>query len=192
MTSTARRVLAMAAVSAATLALSSCVDSRMEPPPPSVKVTAQDVYGTWRGWEGSSLTLRPEAEASTVKLDGQEFDFDDAWRMTGTGTWRLQRPGTYRGGNTVGDGSVIHLEVNTADGAEGSRTSAGTTSQAPLASGTPNARVAASRTEPPPARSTWDLGVTKGKQGELLLFFLTSDPDVRDTYYLTKDGTESS
>ncbi len=163
----------------------------MEPPPRPVKVTAQDVYGTWRGWEGSSLTLRPHAKASTVKLDGQEFDFDDAWRMTGRGTWRLQKPGTYRGGNTVGNGSVIHLEVSTADGPEGSPTAAGTTSPTPVAPGTPDATVAATRTEPPPTRSTWDLGVTKGKKGELLLFFLTSDPDVRDTYYLTKAGNES-
>ncbi|MFI7300293.1 hypothetical protein [Streptomyces sp. NPDC050121] len=178
-----RRLVAGMAVCAAALTLSSCVDSRTDPPPPPVNVTAQDLYGKWIGWEGSSLTLAPDAKASTVKLDGQEFNFDDAWRMTGTGTWSVLKSGTYQGGNTVGAGSVIHLEVRPGATARASA------SHSPSAS--PNPTVAASRTEPPPDRATWDIGVTRGKKGEILLVFLTSDPDVRDTYYLTKGGTET-
>lgn len=180
-----RRLVAATAVCAATLTLSSCVDSRTDPPPQPVKVTAQDMYGKWSGWEGSSLTLAPDAKASTVKLDGQEFNFDDSWRMTGTGTWSVLKPGAYHGGNTVGTGSVIHLEVSPTPSAKASVPPSPSAMPAP----SPNPTVAAFRTELPPDRATWDIGVTKGQKGELLLVFLTSDPDVRDRYYLTKDGT---
>lgn len=170
-----RRLVAVTAVCAATLTLSSCVDSRTDPPPPPVKVTAAEIAGTWHGWQGSSLTLGAGAKAAAVRLDGQEFDFDDGWRMTGTGTWSLLKPGAYRGGNFVGNGSVIHLEVTPATPAK--------TTPSP----SPNPTVAASRTAPPPDKAVWDIGVTKGKKNELLLVFLTSDPDIRDTYYLTKN-----
>lgn len=179
-------VLAM--TSAATLALASCVDSRLDPPPPPVRVSATDLYGTWVGWEGSSVSFRTKSQVATVNLDGQEFRFDDAWRMTGTGTWRLLGPDTYRGGNFVGNGSVIHLEVHANADSTEEKASAGGPSPTDLA----DPGDVASRTERPPEKAAWDLGVTKGKSGELLLFFLTSDPDVRDTYYLTKGSAPAS
>ncbi|WP_327269608.1 hypothetical protein OG233_21860 [Streptomyces sp. NBC_01218] len=187
---TARRLVsALLALTVAPL-LSSCVDSRTDPPPPPVTVTAEELFGTWHGWEGSTLTLEPGAKAKTTKLDGQEFAFDDGWRMTGTGTWSVQEPGTYHGGNTVGNGSVVRLKAAPLAGTAPSTDGAVTTPPV----GTPDAAVsrdpvdAASRTAPPPDHATWALGVTEEKEGELRLFFLTSDPDVRDTYYLTKDG----
>lgn len=164
-------------VSALLVTLSSCVDSRTSPPPPPVKASLRDMYGTWKGWAGSSLTLRPDATASVVKLDGQEFDFDDGWRMTGKGTWTLKEPGTYRGGNTVGNGSVVQLSISSEVGAADASAAPG--------SGSTEAN-AASRTASPPEKAVWDLGVMKGEGGEMRLFFLTSDPDVRDTYYLVK------
>ena len=184
-----RRSTALAAVCTAALALSSCVDSRTDPPPPPVKVGAKDLYGTWRGWEGSSLTLRTGSRAVTVRLDGQEFAFDDAWRMTGSGTWRLLGPGAYRGGNTVGNGSVIHVEASPRTGR---REEAKPTASASGPSGPVDPADVTSRTEPPPEKAVWDIGVSKGEKGELRLFFLTSDPDVRDTYYLTRDTTTAS
>ncbi|MFE4827723.1 hypothetical protein [Streptomyces sp. NPDC056672] len=68
----------------------------------------------------------------------------------------------------------------------------GTPAATPSPSGLVDRVDAASRTEPPPEEAAWDIGVTKGKKGELLLFLLTSDPDVRDTYCLTKDATTAS
>ena len=194
-----RRLVAVTAVCAATLTLSSCVDSRTDPPPPPVKVTAAEIAGTWHGWQGSSLTLGAGAKAAAVRLDGQEFDFDDGWRMTGTGTWTLLKPGAYRGGNFVGNGSVIHLEITPTKPPEAPATPTSSPStpspstpspsipSPSIPSPSPNPTVAASRTAPPPDKAVWDIGVTKGKKNELLLVFLTSDPDIRDTYYLTKN-----
>ena len=48
--------------------------------------TAAEAAGTWRCIEGTELTLRPDGTAAFRQLDGQDFDFDDAWRVTGTGT----------------------------------------------------------------------------------------------------------
>ncbi|MFF3934952.1 hypothetical protein [Streptomyces phaeofaciens] len=56
----------------------------------------------------------------------------------------------------------------------------------------PHRAIRAHGPEPPPEKAVWDIGVSKGEKGELRLFFLTSDPDVRDTYYLTRDTTTAS
>ncbi|CAM5444072.1 hypothetical protein [Streptomyces aurantiogriseus] len=109
-----------------------------------------------------------------MKLDGREFSFDDDGRMTGTGTWRLLNPGAYRGG----------LGGQLRGGQQADSIA--------CALRRPDPTIAASRTASPPKRATWDLGVTKGKKGELLLVFLTADTDMRDTYYLTKDGVGTS
>ncbi|MFF1920196.1 hypothetical protein ACFVW8_06415 [Streptomyces sp. NPDC058221] len=158
------------------------MDSRTDPPPAPVKVTAADLYGTWTGWKGSSLTFQPESRAVVENLDGQEFEFDDAWRMSGPGSWRLLKPGAYRGGNTVGNGSVIQIKASPGGGA-GKKDPA---AESPEAEKEFTPDDVASRTEPPPEKAVWDIGVTRSKKGKLRLFFLTSDPDVRDTYYLTK------
>lgn len=161
--------LVVAALAALT---SSCVDNRYAPPPPPVQVTAADLEGTWTGWAGSSVTLAADGSARTVRLDGQEFRFDDRWRMTGAGSWELYEPGRYRGGNTVGRGFVVHLVVTPEPGGP-----------APVGA---DDRAAADRTAPAPARAGWDMGVTRDRDGRTILYFLTSDPDARDTYSLSK------
>ncbi|MEU6994658.1 hypothetical protein ABZ953_28875 [Streptomyces sp. NPDC046465] len=157
-----------------TLGTSACgVDKRTEKPPAPVELTKSDLLGTWKGWAGSSVTLRADHTAQVSTLDGQEFRFDDLWRMTGDGKWSLYAPGQYKAGNTVGDGSVVHLEVKPSD-------------ESPDASSAPPSDPAAEeRTGDAPAQATWDLGVIR-KKGKLTLFFLTSDPDLRDYYYLQK------
>ncbi|MEU8624310.1 hypothetical protein [Streptomyces sp. NPDC048669] len=177
-----RALTGLAVACTGVLVLSSCVDSRTDPPPPPVEVAAADLYGTWTGWKGSSLTLKPESRAVVGKLDGQEFEFDDSWRMSGPGSWRLLNPGAYRGGNTVGNGSVIQLRASPDAGARKGNSA----TESPVAEAELDPDDAASRTQPPPEKAVWYIGVTRGKKGELQLFFLTSDPDVRDTYYLAK------
>ncbi|MEV4616899.1 hypothetical protein AB0K43_30540 [Kitasatospora sp. NPDC049258] len=171
--------LTAAAVALLTTTVSSCVDSRYEPPLPSVTVGAADLQGTWRGWAGSSLALNPDGNAEATDLDGQEFRFDDGWRMTGKGTWELYEPGRYQGGNTVGDGSVVHITVRSAQSSPAPSPALPTPS-------TSVAAEAAARTKPAPPEASWYMGVTKGKDGRPMLFFLTSDPDTRDTYTLSK------
>ncbi|MEV5972555.1 hypothetical protein [Streptomyces sp. NPDC051921] len=172
-----RGLAAVTAVSALVLGTSSCVDNRTAPPPPPAKVGLADLQGTWRGWEGSTLTLGPDGKARATALDGQEFRFDDNWRMTGEGTWELYEPGRYKGGNTVGRGYVVHVTVK-------SSAPAPSPSAAPPSAAPPDS--VAARTAPPPAEATWYMGVTKDKAGRPALFFLTSDPDARDTYTLSK------
>jgi hypothetical protein len=164
---------------------SSCVDNRYASPPPPVHVGPSDLHGTWIGWGGSSLTLRPDGVAEVANLDGQEFRFDEGWRMTGVGTWSLSEPGSYKGGNTVGDDSVVRVSVKRSVTKDDQRAEK-TDPPSPLVSLLPEE--AAMRTAPLPPGATWILGVTKGKAGQLGLFFLTSDPDLRDTYYLSPEN----
>ncbi|MEV1092863.1 hypothetical protein [Streptomyces microflavus] len=173
-------VVAIVALLAGT---SACVDNRTAPLPPPVIVEPADLHGTWKGWSGSSLTLRPGGVAEVADLDGQEFRFDDGWRMTGSGTWSLSEPGANKGGNTVGDGSVVRVVAKPSAGSidSSAERAGGSPSAAP-----PDPAGAATRTAPPPAQAAWDLSVVKDKSGRLELFFLTSDPDVRDTYYLSR------
>ncbi|MFE6055233.1 hypothetical protein ACFQ6N_31170 [Kitasatospora sp. NPDC056446] len=209
--------MAIPVVTALALLTSSCVDNRNAPAPPVVEVTAAGLEGTWTGWGGSSVTLGPAGAAQAVRLDGQEFRFDDKWRMTGTGSWELLEPGRYQGGNTVGRGFVVHLTVTSepgltapdgtapdgtapdgnapagtgsagtgSGGAAPEGTAPGTTAPAATASTGVDEREAAGRTAPAPALGNWDLGVTRDRQGRTILYFLTSDPDNRDTYSLSR------
>ncbi|MFE0642724.1 hypothetical protein ACFW2Y_14075 [Streptomyces sp. NPDC058877] len=178
-----RGLMAVTAVTGLVLGTSSCVDNRTAPPPPPVKVRLADLQGTWSGWEGSTLTLGPNGQAKATDLDGQEFRFDDNWRMTGQGTWELYEPGRYKGGNMVGRGYVVHVTVKSA-----ARAPSPSSSPADASGLGPSATPsdASARTALPPAEATWYMGVTKGKSGRPALFFLTSDPDARDTYTLSK------
>lgn len=178
-----RGLAAFAAVVALAAGTSSCVDNRYAPPPQPIRVKASDLHGTWKGWAGSSLTLQPGGVAEVTDLDGQEFRFDDGWRMTGTGIWSLSEPGSYKGGNTVGNGSVVHVTVNPVAKRPSKETGA---ERSGLLASSPLPTDAATRTVPPPAEASWDIGVVKDKSGRPALFFLTSDPDVRDTYYLSR------
>ncbi|MFE3327797.1 hypothetical protein [Streptomyces sp. NPDC059176] len=195
---TRRRLTSAAVIAALVVGTASCVDNRNAPPPPPVTATSVDLYGTWKGWAGSTLTLRPNGVAEVADLDGQEFRFDDGWRMTGTGSWKLSEPGSYKGGNTVGGGSVVHVKAKPSSagsgesldpsgtGRYGSPSASGAPPTPPIMSASPLPAAAATRTALPPAEASWDLGVVKDKAGRLTLFFLTSDPDVRDTYYLSR------
>ncbi|MFD9503566.1 hypothetical protein [Streptomyces sp. NPDC060035] len=177
-----RTSLAFLAVAALTAGTSACVDSRTAAPPPPVQVAAADLHGTWKGWGNSSVELRADGVAAVRDLDGQEFRFDEGWRMTGSGTWSLSAPGRNKGGNTVGAGFVVRLTVELPGQRE-----EGKGSVDPSQSASPSRLpTAAARTAAPPAKASWDMGVVKDKGGRLALFFLTSDPDVRDTYYLSK------
>lgn len=51
--------------------------------------TAAEVAGGWDNVEGTRMVLRKDGTALLEKLDGQDFDFEDGWRLSGTGTWQL-------------------------------------------------------------------------------------------------------
>ncbi|MFF0751958.1 hypothetical protein [Streptomyces sp. NPDC004267] len=64
--------------------------------------TAAEVAGGWENVEGTRVVLRKDGTALLEKLDGQGFDFEDDWRLSGTGTWQL-----------ADDGQVVRLALAT-------------------------------------------------------------------------------
>ncbi|MFV5998451.1 hypothetical protein ACNPQM_40385 [Streptomyces sp. NPDC056231] len=45
--------------------------------------------GRWEYVEGIRVVLREDGTALLRRLDGQDFDFEDGWCLSGTGTWQL-------------------------------------------------------------------------------------------------------
>ncbi|MEV6393732.1 hypothetical protein AB0M39_02945 [Streptomyces sp. NPDC051907] len=159
--------------------ISSCaIDRRGEPTPSPATVKASEVMGEWHGWGGSSVRILADGVVEVTLLDGQEFRFDDGWRMTARGKWQLYGPGEYRGGNTAGNGSVVQLRVKPSEAPGKSQPSSTGTSEV--------GAEAVARTADPPAEAVWSLGVIRDRDDKLALFFLTSDPDARDYYYLSR------
>lgn len=123
--------------------------------------TVREIAGAWECLEGTRVTLRRDGTAVVRRLDGEAFDFDDGWRLSGTGTWRL----------TDGDdGQEIDLALT-------HRTGVDHRADQEEDDGTPVA---------PPATYTWDLYVDRGQDGGLRLFFFYGDPDAGNTYVLSR------
>jgi hypothetical protein len=45
-----------------------------------------EIVGSWLSIDRTEVTLRPDGKAVISLLDGQEFDFDGRWRLSGTGS----------------------------------------------------------------------------------------------------------
>ncbi|MFI9105458.1 hypothetical protein ACIGXA_33610 [Streptomyces fildesensis] len=120
--------------------------------------TAADVAGSWHGTEGTRVVLRPDGTALVERLDGEGFAFDDGWRLSGTGTWRLiDDP----------DGQDLHLALT-----------ARTRVDRRMPATTPADAV--------PTSYTWDFFVRRDQHNQVQLFFLFSDPDAANTYVLER------
>ncbi|MCX5343353.1 hypothetical protein [Streptomyces atratus] len=115
--------------------------------------------------------MRKDGTAVVKLLDGQEFDFDDQWRMSGTGTWELTDRDI-----GWGDGQHVSLSVTrrTASAWRG------------VKGAEEEAVGSADLREPAPDTYTWTLELERGDKG-LALYFFFSDPDSRSTYYLEKE-----
>lgn len=153
-------------------------DNRKQALPDPVHVEARDVVGVWRGWAGSQVAFRGDGSVSVIDLDGQEFQFDDNWRMSGTGSWKLLGRGEYSGGESVGGGQVVKVEIKRRNRDLAQKETAGEGRR-------DDVKVAGRRTAKPPATAEWVLGIA-GSRAKPHLFFLTGDPDGRDTYLLRK------
>ncbi|MCX5397840.1 hypothetical protein [Streptomyces sp. NBC_00102] len=127
--------------------------------------TAAEVAGSWENEgedEGTRVVLREDGTALLDNLGGQDFDFEDGWRLSGTGTWRL----------TDDDGGqVVRLTLT-------ARTRAEKRSPAPV--------TAPSATEPPPTYS-WSFYVDRDPHDGLVLFFMYGDPDIGNKYVMTRE-----
>lgn len=125
--------------------------------------TAAEVVGGWENVEETRVVLREDGTALFEKLDGQDFDFDDGWRLSGKGTWRL----------TEDDGGqVVRLAVTARTRVESRSPSTATDTSTPE----------------PPSTYAWSLYVDRDQRDELKLFFFYGDPDSGNTYVMTREA----
>lgn len=123
--------------------------------------TPAEVAGSWENVEGTHVAFREDGTALLERLDGQDFDFEDGWRLSGTGTWQL----------TDDDGGQKVRLVLTA------RTQV--ESRFPLTAHDPLA-------PEPPTTYSWYFHVDRAQHDELKLFFFYGDPDVGNAYVMTR------
>ncbi|MGW1508370.1 hypothetical protein [Streptomyces sp. NPDC002394] len=108
------------------------------------------------------MVLGKDGTALLEKLDGQDFDFEDGWRLSGTGTWQL----------TDDDGGqVVRLAL---------------TARTRLESRSP-ARATDASTPEPPSIDSWSFCVDRDQHDELKLFFFYGDPDIGNTYVMKRE-----
>ncbi|MEW2067439.1 hypothetical protein [Streptomyces sp. NPDC007346] len=115
------------------------------------------------------MRLDDGGTATVMNLDGQDWSFDENWRMSGKGTWKLLGSGEYRGPRLASDGQTVRLDVKS--GKTPSRT---------------NDPAAEGREATPPAESYWIISIAAEKS-QAKLYFFTGDPDARSTLEFSKE-----
>ncbi|MFD8597151.1 hypothetical protein ACFV1L_19325 [Kitasatospora sp. NPDC059646] len=120
--------------------------------------TTAEAVGDWTGRQQARLTLRADGTAVIDRLDGQDWDFDEGWQLSGTGRWELTD-------RDAGQELVVDLTARTATGLR-----------------------AVDRRSPAPAPDgyRWRFHVKRDRQRELQLFAFVGDPDSGDAYLLTR------
>ncbi|MGK5449628.1 hypothetical protein [Streptomyces radiopugnans] len=162
----ALRALAVAAV--VVLASCGCNPRQYDSVPAVTGVAERDVAGVWRGVNRTEVTFQPDGKAAVTRLDGREFDFDEGWRLAGTGTWELAGPDDPVG---WGEGQHVVLDVPARSDWE-----AREEADFPVS---PDSR------EPAPQSYTWVFELERTDRG-LRLYFFFGDPDSRSRYYLER------
>ncbi len=129
-----------------------------------------EIVGSWLGVDRTEVTLQPDGKAVVSLLDGQEFDFDDRWRLSGAGEWELTDERT--GWN---DGQHVQLTLT-------SRMSSATRTQDPAERLDPS-----SERGPAPETYRWTFELQRDDKKQLMLYFFFGDPDSRSTYGLERN-----
>ncbi|MFI8325590.1 hypothetical protein [Streptomyces sp. NPDC085529] len=124
--------------------------------------TAAEVAGGWENVEGTRVVLHKDGTALIEKLDGKGFDFEDGWRLSGTGSWQLADDD---------GGQVVRLALT-------DRTRVEKRSPAPAAD--PSA-------PEPPSTYSWFFYVDRDPHDGLVLFFMYGDPDIGNMYVMTRE-----
>ncbi|WP_367826666.1 hypothetical protein [Streptomyces sp. LMG1-1-1.1] len=129
--------------------------------------TAAEVAGAWESTEGTAMTLRPDGTATVTRLDGEDFDFDQGWRLSGQGTWSL---------TDDRDGQEVRLELT-------ARTKVDHRADAtmPLPDGTDA-----------PTTYTWRFYVDRDERRKPVLFFFFGDPDSGSSYVMTREPSATA
>ncbi|WP_240802467.1 hypothetical protein [Streptomyces sp. A0642] len=108
------------------------------------------------------MMLRKDGTALVERLDGHDFDYEEGWRLSGTGTWLLV---------DVEGGQVVRLALT-----------ARTRVESRAAATAPDASA-----DEPPSTYSWSFYVDRDRdQHEWELFFLYGDPDGGNTYVMTR------
>ncbi|WP_314612205.1 hypothetical protein [Streptomyces stackebrandtii] len=116
--------------------------------------------------------LRMDGTAQVEALDGPDFAFEDGWRLSGTGTWRLADE---KGGQGV------RLELT-------KRTKVTTRSPSLSPSAVP---VTPTPTADAPSVYSWDFSVRRDERDELELFFFIGDPDIGNMHVMSREAESS-
>ncbi|MET9504363.1 hypothetical protein ABZY42_22040 [Streptomyces sp. NPDC006622] len=124
--------------------------------------TKAEVAGGWENVEGTRVVLREDGTAVLEKLDGQDFDFEDGWRLSGTGTWQL---------TDADGGQVVRLALTARTRVERRIPATATATSAPEPSST----------------YAWSFYVDRDQHDKLKLFFFYGDPDIGNTYVMTRE-----
>ncbi|MEU0848176.1 hypothetical protein ABZ387_09415 [Streptomyces flaveolus] len=163
------RRYATSAACSLVLALAGCNPHMYDDVPAPRDVRRAEVVGSWDGYERTNVVLRADGTADIRLLDGQEFDFDDRWRVSGTGRWVLtDEPAGWN------DGPHVRLTL-------ASRTATATRRPAP---DEPPGPVDAAGAAPP--AYTWTFELRRDGSDALELYFFFGDPDSRSTYVLQR------
>jgi hypothetical protein len=152
------------------IALAGCNPHMYDKVPALHDAKPAEVAGSWIGYDRTNIVFRPDGKADIRLLDGQEWDFDDRWRLSGTGSWKLTRQ---RAGWNDGQHVQLTLTSRTAVEVRASEPSE------PL--GPPTDRPEAPKTY------TWAFELDRDKKEELKLYFFFGDPDSRSTYILERE-----
>ncbi|QKW18593.1 hypothetical protein HUT16_05520 [Kitasatospora sp. NA04385] len=132
-------------------------------------VTTAEAVGEWVGADDTRLTLREDGTALIEHLDGLEFDFDEGWRLSGTGAWQFDD-------RESGQQLVLDLTTQTSSDTRPGATTAPTGS-------------------PGPSRRSyrWRFELKRDRAKKLVLFFFYGDPDSGNTNVLARPaGTAPS
>ncbi|MFE9404248.1 hypothetical protein ACFYNY_21115 [Streptomyces sp. NPDC006530] len=125
--------------------------------------TAAEVVGAWENIEGTHVVLRKDGTALIEKLDGEGFDFDYGWRLSGTGTWRLA---------DASGGQTVRLTLTT---------------QTRVESRSPEASSVGESSPQAPRIYTWFFHVDRDRHDEVRLFFFYGNPDTGNTYAMNHE-----
>ncbi|MEV7124241.1 hypothetical protein [Kitasatospora griseola] len=126
--------------------------------------TAAEAVGSWDGDQQAHLTLHQDGTATVERLDGQDWAYEDGWRLSGTGRWELTD-------EDAGQRLVLDLTTRTALDTR------------------PDARRSLSHTEPPTAYR-WRFHLKRDRQHRLELFVFIGDPDGGSHHLLTRTPAE--
>ncbi|MFC9296457.1 hypothetical protein ACFTWH_12450 [Streptomyces sp. NPDC057011] len=160
-----RNLLAYGVCVAALLTMAGCNPQLSASVPAVYDARASEIIGTWRCVEGTEVVFHPDRTATVTLLDGQEYDYEGGWRISGPATWRLtaEQPAGWNLGQHV----RLDLPARTGAAARG---------------GVQEAR------QPAPDRYLWTFELRRDERQTLELYFFFGDPAARSSYVLEKDA----